>query len=161
MPFSLSLERDQGFALFSLNRLSGVPSFFTCRATALFTLYRLSGVPSAFNGAPGLVAAVAFAPEETVFVFAWSAFVRVLAVLAFVSAVFLALSCAMPVKPNPVNKMAMNNNFFILSFFEMVGCKTNGYQRSSCWHNINLTLVKFMLEIGSGLPAVPVFQIIC
>jgi hypothetical protein len=59
--------------LFSLYRLSGVPSFFVCTvvvvfAASLFDLYRISGVPSAFFGLP--VAEAVLVVEDVVVVVA-------------------------------------------------------------------------------------------
>src|SRR6218665_391799 len=91
----LNEQRFCFYFLFSLNLLSGVPSFFTGTFgfASLFSLKRLSGVPSFFTG-------------------------------AFASfggggggGIFFDLSWALTPKVNPSNAMVANSNFLMVYTF--------------------------------------------
>ena len=100
--------------LFSLYRISGVPSFLVCTgaglAASLLALYLISGVPSFLWGpAVGVVACLA----EAVVV-GWVA-ADALVVLALAGVLGVVCAKLMPV--NVKNRLAIRRSFFILGSF--------------------------------------------
>jgi hypothetical protein len=124
------------FYLFSLYRLSAVPSFLVCTvvvvfAASLFDLYRISGVPSAFLGLPvvdAVLVVAVFVIVVAVAGFEVADLVLAVAVAVLVVAVVVAgclalavvcagVVCALEYPWNPRNSIKASRRFFMLKQF--------------------------------------------